>query len=295
MRLSGFVCVLVFAGAACNISVARSEDCKCSGAPIGTPYSGGDGQPLKWLYSPSVVSSPAPPGQKIICYLKQVDNPSSTDVRDARWEVASFFRRIVPKGTSPASCPEVAGDTKPTPTNGPLNYGPSSEAYDTTVLQPKDGWGQTASNSIGESSGPGAARVADGQVNTELTFYIDDQQGKPVSAHLSLASIAKSDKGKTYFTYSVVNNSEAPLAVLVNLSATSAILEKVPILQRPFWLKPGERRAFDGSTEGRNSLERAAIVVYDLNKKISAIDSAAFYTVPGRKEVPDEAFWQQLR
>jgi hypothetical protein len=45
MRLSGFVCVLVFAGAACNISVARSEDCKCSGAPIGTPYSGGDGQP----------------------------------------------------------------------------------------------------------------------------------------------------------------------------------------------------------------------------------------------------------
>jgi hypothetical protein len=229
----------------------------------------------------------------VICYLKQVNNRSTAAVRDVRWEVANFFRRIVPKGASPVSCPEYAGDTKPVPTNGPINFGPSSEAYDTTVLQPKDGWGQTASNSVGELSGPGAVRVADGEVNTVLTFYVDDRQGKP--ARLKLASTAKSDNGKTYFTYFVVNDSEVTLGVLVNLSATSSVLEQVPMLQRPLWMKAGEKRTFDASAIGQNLLERAAIVVFDANKNISAIDSAAFYTVPGKKEVPDESFWKRLR
>lgn len=293
MRLSGFVCALVFAGAICNTSGARSQDCECSGTAIGSSYKGGDGQPLTWLYSPYVVNSPPPPGQKVICYLKQVNNRSTAAVRDVRWEVANFFRRIVPKGASPVSCPEYAGDTKPVPTNGPINFGPSSEAYDTTVLQPKDGWGQTASNSVGELSGPGAVRVADGEVNTVLTFYVDDRQGKP--ARLKLASTAKSDNGKTYFTYFVVNDSEVTLGVLVNLSATSSVLEQVPMLQRPLWMKAGEKRTFDASAIGQNLLERAAIVVFDANKNISAIDSAAFYTVPGKKEVPDESFWKRLR
>jgi hypothetical protein len=293
MRLSGFVRALVFAGAICNSSLARSEDCKCSGSPTSTPYNGGDGQPLKWLYSPHIVSSPPPPGQKILCYLKQVTNPSSADVRDVRWEVASFFRRIVPKGSSPTSCPEVAGDTKPAPTNGPLNYGPSSEAYDTTVLQPKDGWVQSASNSIGESNGPGAVRVAGGEVKTVLSFYIDDQQG-PTPAHLTIGSYSKTDHDKNYFAYFVQNDSDVALAVLVNLSATSAVLEKVPMLQRQLWMKPREKRIFEAFAVGRNSLERAAIVVFDANKNISAIDSATFYTVPGKKEVPDESFWKRL-
>jgi hypothetical protein len=283
-----FIAVLI-----CNISIARAQDCTCGGRAMGAPYAGGNGQPLKWVYLPHVLNSPPPPAQKLICYFKQVDNKGNEDVRDVRWEVANFFRRIVPRSKSTASCPQVAGETKPAPSNGPLYFGPSSEAYDTTVLQPKDGWGDSASNTTQETRLAGVDKGI-GQLNSALTFFVDDQQGRPVAAHLNFTSLAKFNGDKAYFTYIVQNDSEVSLAVLVNLSAPSAVLERVPMLQRPLLMKPGEKRIFDASAEGQSSAEPAAIVVYDVNKNITAIDSAAFYTVPGKKEVPDESFWKRL-
>jgi hypothetical protein len=306
MRLSGFVCALAFAILICSASIARAQDCTCAGRPMGTPYAGGNGQPLKWLYSPHIMSSPPPPAQQLICYFKQVSNKSDAAVRDVRWEVANFFRRIVPKGASPSSCPQIAGETKPTPTNGPLYFGPSSEAYDTTVLQPKDGWGANASNSSAPIARDNQVLVRkrneDGayvveilnarKLETTITFYVDDQQGKPVPARLVFDTEVAPDRDKTHFTYTVANESEVTLAVRVNLSATSSLLERVPMLQRPLWMKPRQRIAFEVSAEGQDSIEQAAIVVYDVNKNISAIDSAAFHTVPGKKEVSDESFWK---
>lgn len=236
------------------------------------------------------MNSPPPPAQKLVCYFKQVSNYGDTDVRDVRWEIASYFRRIIPKGASSASCPELAGETKPNPTNGPLHFGPSADAYDTTVLQPKDGW-ESASNS--SSDDRAVARIDDGKLNAAISFFVDDKGGKPMPARLVLGSSAKSDGGKSYFTYFVSNDSEATLAVLVNLSATSAVLEKVPMLQQMFWLEPGEKRVFDATADGPKSIERAAIVVYDRNKNVSAIDAAAFYTVPGKKAFSDEMFWKR--
>jgi hypothetical protein len=278
----------------CNVSISRAQDCKCPGSPIGAPYVGGNGQPLKWVYEPRVINSPLPPRQKLLCYFKQVSNRGTADVRDVRWEVANFFRRIVPKGTDPSSCPEVAGDTKPAPTNGPLYYGPSTDAYDTTVLQPKDGWGDSASNGTTGVGGKEVVWAEDGKLNAAFTFFADDSEGKPVPARLILGSSAKSDGSKNYFGYFVMNDSTVPLAVLVNLSAASAVLEKVPMLQRMLWLKPGDKQGFDVVAEGPRSIERATIVVYDQNKNVTALDSAAFYTVAGKKEVPDESFWKGL-
>jgi hypothetical protein len=294
MRYFRSVWALVLVSSICGVSIALAQDCKCKGNPISAPYAGGNGQPLKWAYSPHLISAPPLPAPKLICYFKQVDNKGNTDVRDVRWEVANFFRRVVPKGVSSASCPEMAGDTKPAPTNGPLYYGPSSEAYDTTVLQPKDGWSESASNSA-DGSGTDAIRIADARLNSALTFYADDRQGKPVPARLVFSSDAKASEGTSYFTYFVANASEVPLGVFVNLSATPTVLETVPMLQRIFWIEPGEKRVFNAVARGRNSIERATIVVYDMNKNVSAIDSAAFYTVPGKKEVSDETIWQRLK
>jgi hypothetical protein len=267
---------------------------------MGTPYSGGNAQPLKWVYSPHILSAPPPPAQKLMCYFKQVSNKGDADVRDVRWEVANFFRRIVPKGTSPASCPQVVGDTKPGSTNGPLYYGASSEAYDTTVLQPKDGWGESASSSsptqfaeLRDSNGH--VLVGDNKLDTALTFYADNEQGKPVPVRLIFTTGAtpKGDDA-TQFKYFVTNDSEAPLGVLVNLSATPELLKSVPMLQRTLWVKPGDKLYFEGTAEGQKSIQQAAIVIYDSRRNIVAIDSAAFYTVPGKKEVPDASFWERL-
>jgi hypothetical protein len=308
MRLFVIVGAVVFVSAIGGNSFALAQDCKCAGAPIDKPYNGGNAQPLKWLYSPYIVNSPPPPQQKLICYFKQVSNKGNSDVRDVRWEVANFFRRIVPRGASPSSCPEVAGDTKPAPTNGPLNYGPSSDAYDTTVLQPMGGWGQSASNSSPSDTRAIAEfkRGADGQIvqeririasqlDTVLTFYVDDQQGNPVPARLAINTTDLSSGDKTNIAYNIWNDSEVTLGVLVNLSATPAILDKVPMLQRPLWIKSRDKFSFGVSVEGQKSIEQAAIVIYDEKKNIVAIDSAAFYTVPGKKEVSDQSFWERLR
>jgi hypothetical protein len=239
-----------------------------------------------------MVSAPGN-GQSLICYFKQVSNKGNLDVRDVRWEVANYFRKILPKGASSSSCPEIGGDTKPVPTNGPLNYGPSSDAYDTTVLQPKDGWGQSASNSSGASIGTNG--VVSNNLSTELTFYVDDQQGDPVLARLAINTSDLSSGDKSLIMYNIWNDSKATLGVLVNLTATPAVLNEVPMLQRPFWIKSGNKFSFKAPAEGKTSAEQAAIVVYDERKNIVAIDSAAFYTVPGKKEVPDESFWKQSR
>ena len=146
MRFPRLGFALLVATSICSVSYTRAQDCTCGGSAMNLPYGGGNGQPLKWLYAPYVLVSPPPPAQKLICYLKQVDNKGNDDVRDVRREVANFFRRVIPKNKATSSCPQIAGETKPAPTSGPLHLGASSEAYDTTVLQPQAGWGESASN-----------------------------------------------------------------------------------------------------------------------------------------------------
>lgn len=290
MRLSIFFVAALTAYVLSDSTSLQAQECKCAGSPIGLPFSGGNSQPLKWVYSTYLVNSPPPPQQKLICYFKEVENKGNSEVRDVRWEVANFFRRIVPKGAMPSACPELAGDTKPAPTNGPLYFGPSSQGYDTTVLQPKDGWGESASNVSTDGLKGGGALI-----RTALAFAIEDAQGKVGTARLNFVSAAKSDGDKVYLSYTVENEGDVDFAVLVNLSATPTILDKVPMIQRPLTLAPGAHATYDVFTEGRGSIEPAAIVVYDMNKRISAIDAAGFYTVAGKKERTDSSFWESIR
>jgi hypothetical protein len=262
----------------------RAQDCQCDGNPIGRPFSGGMGDPLKWVYTPHLVR-PSP--QELICYYKEVNNKSNADVRDVNWEVAGYYRKIIPAGIARTACPQVAGDTKPAPTNGPLYYG--SSRYDTTVLQPKDGW-ETAS-----ASGPDGSNTGSGPILTALTFDVEDGAGKLAAGRLTFVSSVKTDGDKNFLTYSVTNDSLVELSVLVNLTATSSILAKVPMIQRSFMLSPKEHRTFDAVAEGKSSIEPAAIVVYDMKKQISAIDTAGFYTVRGIKEREDQMFWKSVR
>ena len=57
--------------------------------------------------------------------------------RPGRDVVQYFVVRI--RRSSP-SCVDFPGEIKPAPDQGPLNFGPSAQAYDTTVWPPKSGW-----------------------------------------------------------------------------------------------------------------------------------------------------------
>jgi hypothetical protein len=265
-----------------------AQNCSCSGSLIGK-YTDGDGAPLYWTYAAHLVSPGTGKDSAVNCYFKQVDNRSGSDVGDVRWVVANFFRRVIPKTAIRTSCPQVAGETKPSPSNGPLYFDTSSNGYDTTVLEPKSGWGDQASNDRWNSpSFP--------LLHTEIAADIDDGTGKTILARVAFESSVKQDNRTFYLTYVVANDSDVDLAVLLNLEATPQMVEKVPMLEKPFLLRAKKLMDFFVTTEGPVSARPATVVLYDLKERISAIDTGGFYTIDGgKKQRPDRFLWQSIR
>ena len=207
---------------------AVAQECQCTGVPQGKPFSeeGGDGQPLNWKFLPYLVSPATLQQPILVCYFKQVENKSGEEVRDVNWQVAKFFRSIIPKQKLTTSCPMIPGELKLAPTNGLLQYvGPGNGDYDTTVFQPKGGWGDTASTA--NPPGPGFEKNA---TRTELTFFVENTKGVAVPARLTLQSTASMHSDKASITYSVANDSATPLYVRVNLSASELIVREIPLI-----------------------------------------------------------------
>jgi hypothetical protein len=267
----------------------HAQDCQCAGTPMGVPFSGGQGDPLKWTFRPNEVTHTP----LLICYYKEVTNAGKADVRDVRWEIADFYRRIIRGGVARSGCPEIDGNPKPTPTNGPLYYG--SSHYDTTILEPEKGWGNGERPATQGNRGSIDGEISGKPIRTAFTVDVEDESGKLATARLNFVSSVKTDGNKNFLTYSVENDSSVNLSVLVNLNATAPILEKIPMIQRSFTVSPGKLQTFTTVAEGKSSIEPAAIVVYDMRKQISAIESGGFYTVKGSKERPDEVFWKAIR
>lgn len=180
----------------------------------------------------------------------------------------------------------MPGELKPTPTNGPLHFGPGSESYDTTVFQPKSGWDQAASD---QNEGK------PGSVGVELAFDAINAAGAPTPVLLAFQSEAKSGDKSSEIAYRVENKSDLPVSVLVNVSAGKSILADVPFIQRALELPAHSLRYYPVTEYGRAVIEPGLIVVYNSDGHISAINSAGFYTVRGIKERSDNFFWDSLK
>jgi hypothetical protein len=281
----------IAAGAVLFLDTAPAHACDCAGPPLRSPFIGGDGAPLKWKYGTHVVSHGPP---EMLCYFKSVSNESGFDVRDVRWTVANFFRRVISKNQTVESCPEVAGEPKATPTNGPLNFSVSSDRYETTVIEPKGGWGEQASSGQFNTN-PQFAQTFPALRN-EISLDIEAADGKTSVANVTFESVGKQDNKNVYLTYIAANNSETAVTVLVNLAATGPMLEKVPMIQRRLTLRPKMRAQFDVVTEGQMVMQPALVVLYDSVERVSGIDTAGFYTVSGAtKSRTDQSFWQSIR
>jgi hypothetical protein len=267
-------------------SPALATDCTCSGTPVGMPFTGGDGNPLDWRYEEYFFKSGTEQSAPLVCYHKMVENKSGLDVRDVRWEVADFFRIIVKKGDQQASCPVIPGEMNAAPINGQLHFGPGSYSYETTVFQPKNGWDQTASAQNDENREP---------PHTVLAFDVIDAKGEPTPVVLTFLSEAKNGDDSSSISYYVENKSDTVLSVLVNLTASDSVLKSVPFIQRRMELPPGKGRYYNVDAKEQAVLKPGLIVIYDTKGQISAIDSAAFYTVVGSKERPDRSFWELLK
>jgi hypothetical protein len=129
---------IILVGAA---SDAQSPSCGCPNARPIQARAEGDGSPLNWAFSAILRAAPSDPSRpRIICYYKMVENRSAQEVRDILWRVAGYQRTVIPPNSSRPACVDFAGEIKTAPEQGPLNFGTSSQAYDTTVWQPATGW-----------------------------------------------------------------------------------------------------------------------------------------------------------
>jgi hypothetical protein len=267
------------------ISPAFAGDCVCQGRQVGPPFKGGNGQPLNWVYEEYLISA-TPPSPVLICYHKVVENNSAMVVRDVGWEVANFYRNFIRKNEIESSCSEVPGELKPTPATGPLVFGPGSDRYDTTVFQPKNGWDQAAAE--GNKANLAAIR-------TVLAFDIINADDVPTPVVLTFEGTARNRNNSSEIEYKVENDSDTSLSVLVNVTASKTIIEKVPFIQASMELPAHAQRSFPVTEDGRAAVVPGLIVVYDSHGRINALDSGGFYTVSGVLARSNRSFWESLK
>lgn len=273
--------VLVSASAWCT-DARSQEPCRCSGDPIQT-YNGGDSSPLNWRYGAYLMSPGDKASEKVVCYEKSVENTSDTEIRDISWKVAGFKRTYIPALTKKSSCPPVAGETKSAPTNGSLHFGVSSDKYDTTVLEPADGWvsDELASSVAYKSS-------------FETAFSVDwlNNDGQHLSTMLSFRSNIFPSEKDSILEYLISNNGSAKASVLINLHATPDSRKDLPFIEKPVDIDANKSVRFQSKVGGVISVKPSSIIVYDENGDITAIETAAFF-VPsdGKKVQSDQLFW----
>src|ERR1700721_3008930 len=115
-----------------------AEDCVCPGKLL-FKHTGGD-ENLGWYFSASLVQQGQANEQPIICYRRGVQSQSNQKILNIRWDVAGFRRLFFPSRFSNDSCSTLSGELGRSPVSGPLYYGISSDAFETTVTPPRDGW-----------------------------------------------------------------------------------------------------------------------------------------------------------
>src|SRR5262249_58884008 len=109
----------------------------CSGQRLKF-FGGGDYRRLEWDFTAYLVRPGGADFPPLACYEKLVRNSDKTEVRNIKWEVANYRRRILVDIDK--ACPTLPGEVSQAPKDGPLHYGVSSEFYETSVLPPRDGW-----------------------------------------------------------------------------------------------------------------------------------------------------------
>jgi len=121
---------------ACNLQTCGgSIDVKTD-----TEIFGGNGQPLKWRSVNRLEHGPRSPGEpEYRCYEREIKNEPKSAVTDVVWQVANFYRRIIPGETTECEPTPALGSSAQK--DGPIVYGATSTpAYQTRIWVPQEGW-----------------------------------------------------------------------------------------------------------------------------------------------------------
>lgn len=243
---------------------------------------------MGWRFSASIVQRGESSSPSLVCYRRGVYNDSNGTILNIRWDVAAFRRRMIASRQEHASCSMLPGLVSESPASGPLHYGISSDAFDTTVLPPREGWEQRAAQSE-----PQADEFP--PIRSTFEFGLNTERAEATLTVHSYVTVANS---RRRLVYEVENRGPAAVLFILNLPATSAMEAKLPFLQKPTLLESDSRRFFEADVEGRLTAQPATIIISDEKdpKMGLAADTVGVYApVGGKRPFSDRLLLQSVQ
>src|SRR5262249_33775797 len=217
---------------------------------------------------------------RLACYEKLVRNSDKTEVRNIKWEVANYRRRILVDIDK--ACPTLPGEVSQAPKDGPLHYGVSSEFYETSVLPPRDGWLKSV-----------AVQNSD---RTPLRSAFSLSQRKGQSDELRITSFMTSYGMTNLLSYEIDYSGEVPIRILINLPVAARMVYDLPFVKGDTEIPAHSHQIFQTKIDEPATAVPAVLVISDAStNEALAIDVAGVYApVKGERQFRDETLFARI-
>jgi hypothetical protein len=202
-----------------------------------------------------------------------------------RWLV--YQRTAIAAKTTRPSCVDFAGEMKAAPDQGPLNFGVSSQAYDTTVWPPKSGWLPKSAEARAVSFEP-----------LRSEFWFDSRTNKDGELAKSVVVIKSSayydeSQKSGYVAFNIENQGNADVAVSLNIPLDVTTEKFIRPVEYSFREKPTTYKI--PITESPE-LKMSTIIFYSLEdgkaSSVAALETAGLYVpAKGKMRFLDEQLW----
>lgn len=260
------------------IPTNAQESCTCHGDRV-DHFQGGDGKPLEWLFEVYLVKK-SNVGPSLYCYLKRVTNRSNLDVYAVRWNIANYRQENIYAGKEKQTCPQYIQDLASAPLNGPLNFGISSQSYDTTVKAPLGGWqSPTAGGNNNPYIGAGYEWL---KLESQFAFSTVGREGQHSSGLVAVESgVNFNYGGRASFYYVVTNRGPQPVSVFINLSTSKELIKEVPIADNFVSIASNESKKYAVDVSATVIAEPATIIIRNESGGTVLADRAGVFAIAG--------------
>jgi hypothetical protein len=171
-----------------------------------------------------------------------------------------------------------------------LNFGISSQHYDTTAKTPTGGWPElSASASAGIEIKAGYDWPP---LVSQFAFSTVDKGGERGIGSVSVESRVSFKDNRAYLYYFVANSGQQAASVLINLATDKEQAKILPIASNFVSIGPKDAAKYQIATSAPITTEPATIVIMNEMGQISLMDRAGVYSVLGGSRFRDDLeFW----
>jgi hypothetical protein len=261
------------------------EPCHCRGARQDR-FTDGDTR-LQWTFETyELVRSTLHPK---FCYFKDVFNKSGSSIVKVKWQVADYYRSMIPSQKLSPGCSPHEGYMNTSTTRGKLVHGLGGD-YNTEVRQPDGGWSKPEEK---EKKGAAIQEKEPEILSAELQVYGDE---KSLAHFFIRSSASRENDTKSILYYEIKNAGNMDISVLTNIPIVSSMALEVPMAQTPVPLAPGQTKLFKSLIEEQFEIRSVPLVIFDKSgDKILGAESVGVYApIAGKSVRSDKDLWETV-